>query len=267
MTTRRPAALPVHDKAWRERVIFRLFAKAARLPVKTRSIRSRPEPEPDIRCSLLGDGPVAFELGEIVTPGFAEATNQRQPLRQQFREAYGLMPETVRALIETRLGGAPTIQVGFARGTSPGKWRHAIPPILATLADMADCLEAGEVPVWRLPAMKGFVDEIHIQRDSGGRASLHVMELTEVFDETQQLLTKKFRKQYGGNAPTELVAYYISQPPSKRPDWLAATEEFIKSNLTPASPFRRVWLFDHFRQAIPLVYPPAPLTTDQPPTP
>ncbi len=60
-------------KAARERAIFTEFVNVAGLPVLSRSIESRPEPEPDILCELRGEGPVAFELGELIDQGLARA--------------------------------------------------------------------------------------------------------------------------------------------------------------------------------------------------
>lgn len=89
-------------KARRERIIFRLFARAAGLPV--RSIRSRPVTEPDIRCTVCSEGPVAFELGEIVYPQFAKTTFERQPLRRRVAEEYAKLPLPIRAQLEQQLG-------------------------------------------------------------------------------------------------------------------------------------------------------------------
>jgi hypothetical protein len=76
-----------------------------------------------------------------------------------------------------------------------------------------------------------------------------------VRDQTLELLKKKFGRRYKTSAPIELVAYYISQPPPDRDGWLAEVASFISSNLGD-SPFRRVWLFNHFSRSIPLVLPP-----------
>src|SRR5439155_21876162 len=109
------------DKAGGERAVFRAFAKASGLPIRLTSIRSRPAPEPDIRCSVVGEGPVAFELGEVVGQLFAETTFRRTPLRQRFRESYAKLSEPVRARIEGQFGGPPGVFVAFPEGTSPGQ--------------------------------------------------------------------------------------------------------------------------------------------------
>lgn len=53
--------------------VFREFVQRSRLPVLPDSIESRLPPEPDIRCELRGEGPVAFELKEICDEGIAKA--------------------------------------------------------------------------------------------------------------------------------------------------------------------------------------------------
>ena len=235
-------------------MIFRLFARAAKLPVNKRSIRSRPDPEPDIRCTIAGEGPVSFELTEVVTPAFAEATSIEQTPRERFRAGYSGLPDVVRRRIETGLGGPPAVLAGFVNDITPGRWLQAVSPILETLSAIQD-LQAGEVPVWRIPSLEGILDEMIVQRATGGGPHLLAMEMTEVFDEAPNALKKKFSKRYGGRGPKELVAYYISQSPPDRFGWLGPAEEFIRTNLG-RSPFRRVWLFNHFSKTIPLVYPP-----------
>jgi len=241
------------DRARGERAIFRLFVRAARLPVRKGSIRSRPEPEPDIRCTV-GGKPVSFELGEVVHEPFAETTFQRQPLRRRFAEEYAKLPTPIRSQLEQRLGGPPAVSVWFPDGTSPGRWQRTIPAILVVLSQCADAVVHGQrLPVWKIPELKGVVLEMEIRR--GQRASLHAVELTEVRDQTLDLLKKKFGRTYETSAPVELVAYYISQPPPRRDGWVEEVTSFITQHLGD-SPFRRVWLFNHFSGgSIPLVFP------------
>jgi hypothetical protein len=249
-----PAMSRAVEQARGERAIFGLFAEAACLPIRLRSVRSRPTPEPDIRCRVDGEGHVAFELGEVVYPRFAETTLQRQPLRRRFAEAYDRLPAPVRSALETGLGGPPVVFVSFHTGTSPGRWQRAIPAILAVLAQHAGRVRhQQDLPVWQIPAFKDLVLELKVHR--GARASLHVMEMTELRDQTRALLEKKFGRAYRTAAPIELMVYYISQPPPRRDGWRAEVSSFIASHLA-GSPFRRVWLFDHFTRSIPLVVPP-----------
>jgi hypothetical protein len=60
------------EKAAREVRIFREFAELSGLPIDTETIESRPSPEPDIRCVVAGEGPVAFEMVEICNSELAK---------------------------------------------------------------------------------------------------------------------------------------------------------------------------------------------------
>jgi hypothetical protein len=244
------------NKARGERATFRVFAQAAGFPFRWQSIRSRPEPEPDIRCTIAGRGRIAFELGEVVVSRFAETTMQRQALRRRFAEAYATLPPLIRAHLEQRLGGSPTVSISFPSGTSPGTWRHAIAPILSVLGQRAGEVEHGaEIPVWGIAELKRLLTDMVVRRGGGRRASLHVVETTEVHDQTGALLTKKFGRAYRTSLPIELVACYLSQPPPNRDGWRQEVTSFIAARLD-ASPFQRVWLYNNFTHSVPLVYPP-----------
>ena len=237
--------------------MFRHFAKASGLAIQMKSIRSRPVPEPDIRCTV-GKNAVAFELGEIVGRSFAAATNERYRVRQRFRTEYDKLPQPKRHQIESALGGPPAILLGFDRNVPPGKWHHAIQPILEYLIQQGGSLAESEVKTWLVPALRAAsIDQVKLLRATSRRASLHIAELTEVFDGTIELLEKKFAKRYETRAPIELLAYYASQAPFERPGWLGPIQDYITVYLG-ASRFRRVWLYNTFNKEILFVYPDAP---------
>ncbi len=49
-----------------ERETFSLFAQVCRLPIQPDSIQKRNPDEPDILCQVSMEGPVAFEMGEVI---------------------------------------------------------------------------------------------------------------------------------------------------------------------------------------------------------
>ena len=61
------------DQSELELRVFAEFVERSNVPVLLDSIESRPPPEPDIRCELRGEGPVAFELKELCDPNIAKA--------------------------------------------------------------------------------------------------------------------------------------------------------------------------------------------------
>ena len=61
-----------NDKKRRELAVFHEFAQRCGLSVVSGSIENRDPPEPDICCKIEGEGPVAFELVELVDRSIAE---------------------------------------------------------------------------------------------------------------------------------------------------------------------------------------------------
>lgn len=59
-------------KGNREIEIFSRFVSTSKLPIDPATIEKREPPEPDILCTHLDEGPLAFELVEICDPNLAE---------------------------------------------------------------------------------------------------------------------------------------------------------------------------------------------------
>lgn len=249
-----------HDQAAGERAVFGEFASVAGFRVRIDTIESRPSPEPDIRCEVEGDGLVAFELGQVVNEALERMTSESSAARRQFRALYEALPAPERAAVEVCLGGPPAVFAGFARGVQPGRWRRAVRPILDTLIDRAraarsvDRLREGDIPVWQIPALSDVLSALTVRRSSG-RPFLGALEMTEVVDATWRLLEKKFGRSYQTALPIELLAYYVAAPPPDTPAWRSEVREYLRAH-RPGSPFRRVWLFNGFTNAIVLVDPP-----------
>jgi hypothetical protein len=250
--------MTMNDQEEGERAIFKVFAAACPLPIAIESIRSRQPPAPDVLCEVAGQGPVAFELGEVVSEALEQRTNEAVAVRRNFVGAYDALPLQDRQQIEACLGGPPAVFVGF--GVSPGKWRQAVRPILAMLVARSRSMEEeerlreGEIPVWRIPELRHLLTDLEIRRCSMGTPFFGALEMSEVVDRTTNLLERKFSKSYQSDAPIELLAYYVGAPPPEEPEWKADTLEFIRARWSQ-SPFRRVWLFDGFKRAIILVHP------------
>jgi hypothetical protein len=60
------------NKAGRELRVFNEFIELSGLPINASTVENRPPPEPDIRCVVEGDGPVAFELVELCNSELAK---------------------------------------------------------------------------------------------------------------------------------------------------------------------------------------------------
>jgi hypothetical protein len=83
-------------KAAVELAVFERFVRLRGLRVLAGSIEKRLPPEPDIRCVIEDDGPVAYELTEACAPEFAAA--ETRAVRDGVASAWGadVSEETVR---------------------------------------------------------------------------------------------------------------------------------------------------------------------------
>lgn len=198
-------------------------------------------------------------MGEIVGEALEQASSERVAVRRSFCSAYDALPRADRMRVETSLGGPPALFVGFASGMSPGRWRNAVQPILATLVALvrgptAARLLEGPVPVWDIPELREFVTDMEVRRSSLGTPFFGVIEMSGLFDATRRLLEKKFAKRYVTTAPVELLAYYVAAPPPSESTRQIEILEFVRTRRSQ-SQFRRVWLFNCFERVVVLVHP------------
>lgn len=234
------------DQAAAERAVFAEFARVSGLPILLDSVDSRDPPEPDILCDVEGEGPVAFELGEIVNESFEQVTGDGATIDARFRTLWDNLPSHDRDAVENCLGGPPAVLVGFREGVPTGKWRHVVPAIVGLLvaqAKASEGLHAGEFDVWRTPGLRDLITDMIIRPASSGRPCLLDLEMVEIENRTQRLLASKFKKAYESDAPKELLAYFSSEPPPDEPEWMTETLAFIRDWIG-LSAFRRVWVFN-----------------------
>jgi hypothetical protein len=248
----------VEEQQRAEQNLFRDFAETVGLHVV--EIESRPPPEPDVLCEIAGAGSVAFELGEVVCETFERAVNEHQIVRERFRSAMAALPDGDRNRIETRLGGPPAVYVTFTPGTPPGRWRHAVAPIVGWLTERAKVdgpagLSPGDVDARHLGTLVSVgVIDLAIRRTWTGKAFLGIAEPVEVDDATERMVNKKLQGAYTSAVPMELLLYWAAAPAPRTAAWRDKLLAKIRAE-RPTSPFRRVWCFDLFERAVVIVDP------------
>ena len=232
-------------QAKKERIIFQLFVKAAHLAVIPDSIRSEPPPAPDILCEIRGRGPVAFELGEIVTPALLKETADGQQLIKPFQTACKKHSEIAARYHDAR------IYVGFVRGLTMRKRRELVPEVVDELFKHSEN-SVRYIPVPR--KLKTVLVEIAVTRGVSNGPQFDVQEAAKRTEEIFTQIEKKCKKRYVSNHSIELLAYYISQPSSDRVNWQSKFHDYV-FKIFPECPFERIWIYDHRRKSIKYVYP------------
>jgi hypothetical protein len=124
-------------KASKEVRLFLEFLERSRLPVDPSTVESREPPEPDVRCVIQQDGPVAFELVEICNSELAKDIGDQ--LRRGTKPRFHMLDDLSRAAFLGKLRKNYHTDEPIELLCYTG--RTAVPDdrSLLTLRDLADC--------------------------------------------------------------------------------------------------------------------------------
>lgn len=222
----------------KELAVFRLFAPACGLPIELSSVEKRNPPEPDILCYVDGEGPVAFEMVELVDQKkIARPHADQLTLMNCLRDGYRNLPDRARGEFDRRLGNA-LVRAKIRSDLSLQKRKLIVGDILDHLmkvdADFAGsfAVNQGKTEVASVEVVRGNFGGPHFRVPTGN--SYNPLPLDG--------LEAKFGKKYRCGAPVELLAYYDEQH-APLEDHIRELSRFIESRIVGSS-FRRVWVFN-----------------------
>lgn len=294
--TREREAMNKNRQTRHELETFANFVEAAKLSVMAASVQKRPEPEPDILCSIEGQGDVAFELVQIIDKSMARRDSAAARLRQMLRDTCKNYPEEKRAAFLSRYQDC-LFHIAFEEEAPYRDKADAVPTVLDFLL-FSDEPITGEIhfgehrenaeQIYKYATLSYSHDYIHVafpqnymrsplillKRNSSilrGIKWLNVsriahlngpifdVDVTGSFGEPAlQAIQKKFEKKYSAASPIELLAFYETQPVLPEDLWLDELASFVLKNLG-RSPFRAIWIFDAATNQ--LLYTPAGCTS------
>ncbi len=227
--------------------ISRRFAGVCPLGIIPEPIEKREPREPDILCKIRAEGPVAFEMVEIIDQDVAKRYNDMLDLSRQLTEKYEGLPHPAHARLSATLGNA-LVHVCFSHDASMVARRRAVPAILQFLATVApEFFGECNRPV-------AGVDSIRIARGRFNGPCFDVDAGGSVGDPTIARLREKFGKTYETKTAIELLVHYELNPMFPDAVWLPGVRNLAATELN-ASPFRRVWIYDVGYNAVKFVYP------------
>jgi hypothetical protein len=231
-----------HDD--KEIPLFRLFAPVCGLPIEPASIEKREPPEPDILCHVTGEGPVAFELIELVNEKkIARPTGDQEDLIDHLRDGYRSLSSATKAEFDRRFGNA-LVRAKFRPDLSLRRRKKIADDILEEMLKIDPSFEGtfgmndGKMEVASVEVVRGNFAGPHFRVPAA--ASYNPIPLAR--------LEAKFEKKYSSGAPIELLAYYDRQsaPLEKQ---LQELFNYIQARLA-GSHFRRAWVFNVSDQRI-----------------
>jgi hypothetical protein len=235
-----------------EMEVFKRFVAVCPLPLLPDTATNRPEPEPDIRCSLKDGTALAFELGECAdvtaqgTKGNVVAVtaveNTDWKLQRTIGEAYNVAVKEGR-IVDAQRFDYHTIEVNFEEGASLHRCQKAIPRIIETLSkhgpgeylvgsDSIRCTVWGTSGSYKGPEFYCNGTGLHV--------GVYVVER----------IKSKLEKSYTTDAPIHLLSW--SQTASAEELAMLGKDrelaDFLKTN--SMGPFARVWVFGLGENAI-----------------
>lgn len=232
--------------------VFGQFVQAAMLRVEQGSIQKRNPPEPDILCHVEGEGPVAFELVELIDRDFARKINTAIDLKGRLEELFNQLPQNERDEISHRFGNA-VVEVVPRNGASSRRVESDLPNVLRALQTAPFGLE-DMVSATALGLEATEINHLLVARGELNGPCFDLDTTLTCSDPTVERIAAKFKKNYKTTAPIELLAYSELQPPAPGNTWKPSLLEYCQSNLGQ-SPFRRIWIFCIRSREILLTFP------------
>jgi hypothetical protein len=184
-----------------ERAAFERYCDAREIEILDGTFEQPPDPAPDIRVTIIGEGPVAFELVCLDDDAGQERLNLMSDSRALTRHYHLEMAPVLRAAFDTAFGDA-IMMIAFVSTSGKRGVRKALPGLFEMLMQ----LPLRATGHHRIPA--DGIEYVHIARDrsiqgpefttssSGFVGSLNLAKLEE-----------KLGNSYESDAPNELLAY------------------------------------------------------------
>jgi hypothetical protein len=227
----------INPQELREVEVFTSFSNA-RINTTFDAIEKRNPPEPDIRCEIRHQGPVAFELVEIIDEAQV-ARNQgiQLDVMETFREKFNEMSQAHQHRLRELIGNT-TVRVRMNPAVSVQRRRAAIPGILADLLNIERQFEGEYV----LPADLRTLASLTIVRGNFDGPRFTAMHGAHYNPIPTTGLERKLNRAYQSDAPMELLAYFDTQH-APLPEAIARLRTFVESRIA-ASAFEQVWIYD-----------------------
>jgi hypothetical protein len=229
-------------KAETERRIFNALAPLLNWLIVPGSVQQPAPRHPDIRCDVVGIGPLAVELVSIDAPDAHMRMNNMSGTRAAWDQAMVRWPEPVRQRLLSELRDTQ-MSVFFTNQTGTRDRSKILYDLQAFL--MSHPRFSGEITADYL----GFPQGLHhvVVRQFAGFA--HGPEVTAPSGDwlrppqVDKIIEKLRDKSYdSAGAPCELFAYSRYDEPDGAVGWLESIQEAVATHL-PGSKFRRVHLF------------------------
>jgi hypothetical protein len=226
-----------------ELATFQRFCNACDLEIAPgAAVQQLEPPAPDILATIVGQGPIAFELVCLDDDASQERLNLMADAQSLTRQYHRELEPGRRAAFDAAFGDA-LMMIAFVPTSGKRGVRKALPGLFEALMRLSPGAKGQAFGYDNAPP--DGVERVNIARDSSIDGAEFTM-LTGGYVGPLNLakLEEKLGKTYQSDAPVELLAYAAEI--SRQSD----DEEIpqILDRLMPDSAYRRVWIFEQLQR-------------------
>lgn len=237
----------------RELEVFARFISIARLPIDPDSVQKCDPPAPDILCHHDTDGPLAFELTELINHKFSERLWRQSDTQGVLVTAYEQLSAPDKLRFDQHFGNT-NFYFKFLPGTTTSKVRGNIADLFGELANLSDGFEG--VNHFHSKSLSKVVESVSVSRGGFNGPIFSVENIGGLGDSVVPAIQNKLGKTYQSDHPIELLGYLdlaATFPPQL---WQGPAYAFF-AGLSNLGPFRRIWIVDIRNESVEIVHPTA----------
>ncbi|HEX5646661.1 MAG TPA: hypothetical protein VFX56_06805 [Nitrospira sp.] len=231
---------------------FKVFITASKEPIDPSSVLIKSPSAPDIECKYLSGCGLAFELVELLDPGFKRIFEVQQSKVHSLYDHLDKMAQADREPFVSQYGNSD-ILVNFHDNCSLGSIKAAIPDVFRELLTLPAGFD-GLTDTFTVGSLKKTVKSISISRGGFQGPLFNGQAMGWVGDPCVGTVQNKLNKSYVTPHPIELIAYIDGNPMFPDNVWKPTLDNFLRQ-LPSLSPFRRIWVVDLGKQAIAYAHP------------
>ena len=238
----------------RELEVFGRFISIAGLPIDPDSVQKCDPPAPDILCHHDTDGPVTFELAELINHEFSARLGRQCTTQDVLETVHEQLPAGDKNAFDQRFGNAD-LYFKFCPDTTTNKVHGNVSDVFGELSALPNGFE-GDVNGFASKSVSKIVESVSISRGGFNGPVFSVQNTGGLGDSVVPTIQNKLTKTYESDHPIELLGYLDIAGMFPPQLWKGPANTFFQS-LSDLGPFRRIWVVDIRNESVEIVHPSA----------
>ena len=235
----------------RELDVFSRFISAARLPINPDSVQKCDPPVPDILCRHKTDGPIAFELTELIDHGFSAGRGRQSKLQSVLETLHRRLSAVEKCKFDQQFGNA-NLYFSFHSRAATHKVRGNLFGAFRELSSLPTGFQ-GTVSSFVSQSVRKIVQSVSISRGGFIGPIFSVKSNGGLGDSVTPTIRKKLAKTYESDHPIELLGY-LDVAGMFPPQLWRGPAAALLADVSELGLFRRIWVIDIRSRTVEIVH-------------